>query len=75
MRQMEPNNASDSQASAGLQCWRCFKSLLPLIGSERGLPATGPQMDLKEQHGLGCPALETSCFRGSWRSPSERMGF
>lgn len=28
MRQMEPNNAGDSQASAGLQCWLRFKSLL-----------------------------------------------
>lgn len=29
----------------------------PLIGSERGLPATGPWMDLKEQRdaGLPCP--------------------
>lgn len=29
MRQMEPNNARDSQASAGLQCWLHFKSPLP----------------------------------------------
>lgn len=27
MRQMELNNAGDSQASAGLQCWPGFKSL------------------------------------------------
>lgn len=29
MRQMQPNNAGDSQASAGLQCWPRFKSLMP----------------------------------------------
>lgn len=28
MRQMEANNARDSQASAGLQCWPSFKTLL-----------------------------------------------
>lgn len=34
---------------SSLCCW--------LIGSKRGLPVTGPQMDLKEQQGAGliCP--------------------
>lgn len=75
MRQMEPNNAGDSQASAGLQCWLRVKSLLPLIGSQRGLPASRPQIDLKEQHGAGLPCPRDSCFRGSWCSWSEQMGF
>lgn len=36
MRQMEPNNAGDSQASAGLQCWLRFKSLLPANWEREG---------------------------------------
>lgn len=51
---------------SSLCCW--------LIGNKRGLPVTGPQMDLKEQGaGLLCPG--DLLLPGHWCSPSEQMGF
>ena len=75
MRQMEPNNAGDSQASAGLQGWLRFKSLLLVNWEREGASCASPQMDLKKQHGAGRPCPWDSGFRGSWCYSSEQMGF
>ena len=61
-----PPLAFSAGLASSLCCW--------LIGIGKGLPVTGPQMDLKELRELDCPALGTSCPRGPWSSPSEQMG-
>lgn len=76
MRQMGLNNAGDSQASSGLLCWPCFKTLLAANWEGEGLPATWPWMDLGSNMDLGCPTPGTSCFPGLLVQPpaSEQTG-